>query len=149
MLAAGVRIDGRTSAIVQHRVNDDGLQSIDVQEFVGVQQHVAEVDQAVVARRSCRLAGTRSAVADSSAVGGAAEGEAIGGGDSLARSWRRLLASSRSANALARCSIQGPLIISSDCVGVVVTLRSGVVMEPSGASKASSSGSRVLRMTFV
>ena len=45
-------------------------------------------------------------------------------------------------------SVQGPLIIRRACVGVVVALRIGVLFEPSGESKASMSGSRVLRMTF-
>ena len=55
---------------------------------------------------------------------------------------------SRRAKALARSIIQGPLIMNSDCVGVVVTLRTGVVKMPSGTSNTSSVGSCSLRKTL-
>ena len=50
--------------------------------------------------------------------------------------------------AFARSRAQEPLTIRRDWIGVVVAFRCGVVIEPSGASKASSSGSRLLRMTL-
>ena len=45
--------------------------------------------------------------------------------------------------------MNGLLTISSACIGVVVTFRCDVLVKLSGASKSSSSGSRVLRFTFV
>ena len=47
---------------------------------------------------------------------------------------------SRRANALARCKVHLPLIVSKACVGVVVTVRCGALRKPSEASKAASGG---------
>ena len=57
--------------------------------------------------------------------------------------------SSRVARALARARAQSPLIKSRAWVAVVVVLRRAVVTLPSGASKASRSASRVLRIARV
>src|SRR6185436_4724251 len=81
--------------------------------------------------RSLKLPSLRNlvAVADSSAVGERPNRfeytAAIFCGAVALLSSRSTLA----ASAFALCSIHGPLIISSDCVGVVVTFRSGMLLE--------------------
>ena len=122
--------------------------SVHVKELVRVQQDVAEIDQRLLLLRLPDSGIRRPHPVPASAACGHRPADTplppASAGSDVPVSWR-----SRAANAAARFSGQSPLIISSAWLAVVVTLRTGTLPKASGESKASSSGSRVLRRTLV